>query len=145
MNSSGGEELSKIYTKLKEKKSNKVLNDLHSFINNTFETLTEKTKDLEEVALIIQDFIYKNVNDFAKLWDYDYTHSRFSYIWVCEAFESLIIKSLYSPIFNLIPLDRNFNKLKAKYSFVSLSQLGIDYNFDEFELANQIKSKIKII
>ncbi len=144
MNLSGGHDLSNFYAKLKDKKSGKVLNDLHSFINNTFQGMTQKTKDVEEVALIVQDFIYKKVNEFAKLWEYDFTHSRFSYIQVCEGFEALITKSLYYQIFNLIPFDRNFNKLKAKYSFVSMSQLGIEYLSDEFELANQIKSKVLI-
>jgi hypothetical protein len=41
----------------------------------------------------------------------------------------------------LIGEDGKLERLCRKYAFVSLKQLGVDCNVDEFELATQIKSK----
>lgn len=132
--------LTNFYSKLKDKKSNKILNDLFLFINTSFNEIIEKTKDVTQLSDILQDYICKKVNEFAKLWDYDFTHSKIFYLEFCEGFENLIFKSLYNKLFSLIPKETKFERLKRKYSFLNLLNLGIDLALDEFDIATQIKS-----
>ncbi len=129
------------YSKLKDKRSHSVLNDLLKFINSKFAEICEATSDPSELSVIVQDNITKFVNEFAKTWDVQFPNSRFSYSEICDGFESLITKSLYARLMTLIGEDGKLERLCRKYAFVSLKQLGVDCNVDEFELATQIKSK----
>ena len=133
--------LTMIYSKLKDKKSAGLMQDLFQFINLGFGELCERLKKPKDVADVVQDFINKKVNEFAKLWEFGFTNSREYYIEICEGFESLVMKSLYNPMMKLITKDESFDSIKQKYSFVSLSNLGLDCQIDEFELVTQIKSK----
>ena len=139
MNSTNG--LTNFYAKLKEKISGRILNDLFQFINVTFGEICGRIKNVEDISIVVQDFIYKKSNEFAKLWEFDFTNSKLYYNEICEGFESLVIKSLYNQIMSLMQVDGRFDKLKRKFSFVSLSNLRCDFQVDDFELANQIKSK----
>jgi hypothetical protein len=133
------------YSKLKEKRSQTILNEMLKFINTTFNEISENTNDPSDLSVIFQDFVSKFVNEFARTWEIQFTNIRNAYVEICEGFESLIMKSLYPKIMTLIGDDGKLDRLCRKFTFVSLKHLGIDCNVDEFELATQIKSKILIL
>ena len=133
------------FSKLKDKKSINILNDLFKFINSTFPEICDKTNDLSEISISVQDFISKSVNEFAKIWNIEFTNSQFAYSEICDGFENLITKSLYNGIMNIIGEDNKLEKLCRKYSFINIKHLGIDSPIDDFELATQVKSKILFI
>ena len=114
------------YAKLKDKKSSVILNELHKFVNTTFNELIEKIKDLSEIAIAVQDFISKLVNEFARLWQVEFPNSRNAYLEICDGFENLIMKSLYTQILSIIGEDNKLEKLYRKYSFLNLKHFGIE-------------------
>lgn len=130
------------YSKLKEKRSSSILNQMLKFINTTFNEISESTNDPSDLSVIFQDFVSKFVNEFARTWEIQFANIRNAYVEICEGFESLIMKCLYSKVMFLIGDDLKLDKLCRKFTFLSLKHLGIEMNVDEFELATQIKSNL---
>jgi len=130
------------YSKLKEKRSSSILNQMLKFINTTFNEISESTNDPSDLSVIFQDFVSKFVNEFARTWEIQFANIRIAYVEICEGFESLIMKCLYSKVMFLIGDDLKLDKLCRKFTFLSLKHLGIEMNVDEFELATQIKSNL---
>jgi hypothetical protein len=127
---------------LRENKSSQILNDLKVFINKDFH---EKFENLEisEFSCILQEFVLKLTNDFAKEWkiDFKFVNSNFSEI--INGFESLICKALYTKLLQMIwKNDKKFDKFCRKYIFLDLKHFkGLEnVKLDEFELASQLKS-----
>ena len=133
------------FSQLKDKRSINLVNELHKFINISFGELCEKLEDISDIALAVQDFVTQMINDFGKTWNIDFRESQNYYIQICEGFESLITKSLYSQIINYMQEDNRLDRLIKKYSFLTLTHLGIDLAIDEFELAAQIKNFKELI
>jgi hypothetical protein len=131
------------YSKLKEKRSSSILNQMLKFINTTFNEISESTNDPSDLSVIFQDFVSKFVNEFARTWEIQFANIRIAYVEICEGFESLIMKCLYSKVMFLIGDDLKLDKLCRKFTFLSLKHLGIEMNVDEFELATQIKSNLR--
>ena len=130
------------YSKLKEKRSSSILNQMLKFINTTYNEISESTNDPSDLSVIFQDFVSKFVNEFARTWEIQFANIRIAYVEICEGFESLIMKCLYSKVMFLIGDDLKLDKLCRKFTFLSLKHLGIEMNVDEFELATQIKSNL---
>lgn len=126
------------HNKLRDKRCNNIVSDLNNFINNDF---NEKIsiEDISDISIMIQDFIAKLTNEFAKIWGIEFPNNRGYYVEICDGFEGLITKSLYSNIMIIDNDDAKFDKLLKKYEFISLNHLGVDIYIDDFELANHIK------
>lgn len=133
------------FGKLRDKRSVSVLGDVYKFINNEFsEKLNNATNDIFSLSMLIQDFISKVCSDFAKVWNIEFTDDKSYYIEICDGFESLIVKSLYSRIISLYKDDSRFDLCVKKYVFITVNLLGIEVELDEFDLFPQIKSKFHI-
>jgi hypothetical protein len=133
------------YSKLKDKRSSAILNQMLKFIQTTFNEISQNTSDPSDLSVIFQDFVSKFVNEFARAWEIQFANVRNAYVEICEGFESLIMKCLYPKIMVIIGEDVKLDRLCRKFSFVSLKHLGIELNVDEFELATQIKSNLRKI
>lgn len=134
----------KFYAKLKEKKCANILNEMLSFINITIPDMLEQT-EMNEFSKQVQDFIHKCTCEFANIWEIEFPNNKFAYSEILDGFENLVTKSFYRIIMNNLGEDKKLPQLCNKYSFVSFKHLGIDFNVDEFDLANQLKSKLKNI
>jgi hypothetical protein len=145
MNSTSNNQKKNFYEKLKEKKSANVLNEMFKFINTTIPEILNKTDDMSEVSLTVQDFITKCTVEYAKVWEIEFPNNRNAYVEICDGFESLITKSLYGLIMTRLGEYSKFQKLCVKYSFITFKHLGIEFNVDEFDLATQLKSKFYFI
>lgn len=128
------------YAKLKDKRSSVILQEVMNFISNSFSELLNNVGEMSEISIALQDFISKLVYEFANTWSIDFRNNKYAYQEICEGFESLITKSLYNQIMEYFVDDLQLQKLLKKYSFITLKHLGIEFNVDVFELANQIKS-----
>jgi hypothetical protein len=131
------------FAKIRDKKSEGIVNELYKFINVTFQGYSQ-INDKSTISTAVQDFISEMINEFAKVWEVEFTNNGNAYKEICDGFEALIMKSLYSQI--LVSLgsgdEKKMEKLFRKYSFVSLKHLKIEQFVDEFELASQLKCKI---
>ena len=131
------------FSKLKDKRSYLIFNEVYKFINTTFAELVDQMKDIAEISTALQDFVNKITNDFARTWSLEFTHNKYAYIEICDGFEGLIMKSVYTQVFTMIKeslREDRIERLIKKYSFISLKHLGIEFPIDEFELVVNIKS-----
>lgn len=127
------------FQKLRDKKSESLITELQTFINNIFTDICEKSKNITLIAMAVQDFISKMLIEFAKIWRVEFTNNKYAYSEICDGFESLLTKSLYYQIMNYFVDDKKLERLFKKYSFINLKHLGFDFIIDEIELITQLK------
>jgi hypothetical protein len=129
-----------IFHKLRDKKSASIISQLLNFINNQIDDIL-KNENINNIPIIIQDFISHLTLEFIKQWNLEQNINRpIYYIEIIEGFESLITKSIYPKLMNLYQDDLAFDKLCKKFSFITLKHLDLDVFIDEFELAKQFKN-----
>jgi hypothetical protein len=133
------------FHKLRLKKSELLVSELQNFINIKFTDICEESKNINMIAIAVQDFISKMIAEFAKIWKIEFTNNRPAYSEICDGFESLITKSLYYHLMNYFADEKKIEKLYRKYSFLNLKHLGFDFILDEFDLVTQLKRMIHFL
>lgn len=128
---------------LRDSKSNLLYSEIKNFINKEF---NEKYEDLkiEEFSCVLQEFILKLTNDFARIWSIDFKFINSNYIDIISGFENLICKCLYDKLIQMsLKDDKRFDKFCRKYIFLNLKHFkGLEnVKLDKFELSNHLKSK----
>lgn len=138
-----------VYNLLRNKKSELIIDEIKQFINTQFNDLCTKHSDnIIKISNEYQDFLFKITLSFSSQWGIDFESNQSVFIQVSDAFESLITKALNNKIFQLICFDngngnvnKSFDAIINKYSFLTLNHLGITIPIDYLTLAEQIKSK----
>jgi hypothetical protein len=133
------------FHKLRDKKSECLVNELQSFINIKFTDICEESKNINMIAIAVQDFISKMITEFAKIWKIEFTNNIAAYSEICDGFESLINKSLYYQLMNYFADEKNIEKLFRKFAFLNLKHLGFEFILDEYDLVTQLKCMIILI
>jgi len=128
------------FTKLKDKKSSELLNELFDFVNNKYPQISLQINDPGQISAVVQDYVSKSVNEFAKVWNIEFTNNKYAYIEISDGFEALITKSLYQNLMSVVGEDNRVNDLIRKYAFINGKNLGIEQTIDEFELSTHLKS-----
>jgi hypothetical protein len=132
---------STVYSKLREKKAEGIVNEIFAFVNNTFPDQLNKSENAQLVSVAVQEFISKMTAEYAKVFSVQFTNCSSAYFDIVDAFESIVCKSLYYHLFNALGEDKRLDKAYRKYSFVNARHLGLDVIIDEFELITQLKCK----
>ena len=132
------------FHKMRDKKSDSLVNELQSFINFKFSEICDQTNKIEMIAIAVQEFISKMTPEFAKVWRVEFTNNRDAYGEITDGFESLVTKSLYYQLIEYFKDEKKIEKLYRKYSFVNLRHLGFDFILDEIELVTQLKCNSSI-
>lgn len=120
-------------------KNSKIIKEIQYYINVFFPKQLKKLTNMSDISSSIQEFIseiaisYLTINNIEQPSLSQIENS-------IEAFESLLIKALYSRLIQLLGDESKFDRLLHKYSFLSLSNLGIELPLKkQFEFAKHIQ------
>lgn len=120
-------------------KNSKIIKEIQYYINVFFPKQLKKLTNMSDISSSIQEFIseiaisYLAINNIEQPSLSQIENS-------IEAFESLLIKALYSKLIQLLGDESKFDRLLHKYSFLSLSNFGIELPLKkQFEFAKHIK------
>lgn len=134
------------YHNLRDKKSSSILIELKKFTSETFPKLIAENVALDNISNEYQDFVYKIVNTYSKIYKIEFEINKNAYTIITNCFESIITKSIYNRAFSLCQsISAASDTSLDKYSFLTPSNLRLTASIDCFRLKNQIELFSQII
>ena len=120
-------------------KNSKIIKEIEYYINVFFPKQLKKLTNMSDISSSVQEFVSEISISFLSINNIE--QPSVSQIEnAIEAFESLLIKALYSKLIELLGDESKFDRLLHKYSFLSLNNLGIELPLDKyFEFSKHIK------